>query len=319
MGKFGKYAAVGLSVLTIGGSSLAIIKRRDITDWLILRNYHPSSEIRKLSENTELSSLGQKLFYVYDPQLLSKDGFNTQCTVGEQTIVLGCYDGKGIYLYDISDPQLNGVEEVTSAHEMLHAAYDRLSKDERKEIDALVKEAIDQSGDDRIKTLVEAYRQRDASSLNNEMHSIVGTELRNISPQLEKYYSKYFINRIKIVEYSEKYELVFTNLQTQVKQIDADLISRKSEIDSLESSLQSQAASLKEWEARLNNYKATGQIEQYNSEVEDFNQNIRSYNRQIETLRTLIDEYNQKVIERNNLALQQNELIKHLDSRAAEL
>jgi chromosome segregation ATPase len=202
---------------------------------------------------------------------------------------------------------------------MLHAAYDRLSSKERNEIDALVQEAIGQSGDDRIRALVETYRQRDASSLNNEMHSIVGTELRAIPSQLESYYSRYFNNRIKIVEYSEKYEHVFTDLQTRVKQIDADLISRKSEIDSLETSLQSQAATLKEWEARLSNYKANGQVAQYNSEVEDFNQNIRNYNRQIEKLRISIDEYNQKVAERNNLALQQNELIKHLDSRAAEL
>ena len=78
-----------------------------------------------------MTDKGRNLFYVYDPQLLDKDGFNTQCTIEEQSIVLGCYDGSGIYLYDISDVRLEGVEEVTSAHEMLHAAYGRLSAKEK--------------------------------------------------------------------------------------------------------------------------------------------------------------------------------------------
>jgi hypothetical protein len=202
---------------------------------------------------------------------------------------------------------------------MLHAAYERLSSGEREEVDKLVKEAIDVSSNERIKTLVETYRQRDAGSLNNELHSIVGTELRDISPQLEEYYSRYFLNRSKIVDYSEKYEAVFTNLQTQVVQIDADLLLRKAEIDSQETSLETQAVTLQSWEARLNNYKSTGQISQYNAEVEDYNQSIRNYNLQIEAVKSLINAYNQKVVERNDLALQQNELIKHLDSKTEEL
>ena len=59
-----------------------------------------------------MTDKGRNLFYVYDPQLLDKDGFNTQCTIEEQSIVLGCYDGSGIYLYDISDVRLEVLKKL---------------------------------------------------------------------------------------------------------------------------------------------------------------------------------------------------------------
>lgn len=319
MGKFRKYFLISLSFLTISGSGLAIAKRQDITDWFILRNYNPTSEIAALSERTTMSPLGQKLFYVYDPQLLDKEGFNFHCTTTEQTIVLGCYDGQGIYLYSIVDDQLDGVEEVTSAHEMLHAAYDRLSSKEKQRVDALVESAVNDGASARILKLIESYRTRDPLSLNNEMHSIVGTEMRDIPDELEQYYSRYFLNRQKVVEYSEKYEEVFTSIQNRVDQIDADLLLRKSEIDNLETALEAQAKELQAWEARLSAYRAQNKIAQYNSEVNGYNSGVNSYNASLARVRKLIAEYNQLVIDRNDLAVQQNHLIKSLDSKAADL
>lgn len=319
MGKVGKFAAISLSLLTISGSALAVIKKHDISDWRKLRGYEAPSEIASLSERTAMTDKGRKLFYVYDPQLLSKDGFNLACTIGEHSIVLGCYDGSGIYLYDITDVRLDGVEEVTSAHEMLHAAYERLSSKEKKRIDALTAEAIEKSGSTRIRELVEAYRARDPSTVNNEMHSIVGTEMRDIPAELEEYYSRYFLNRERVVEYAEKYEAVFISLDAEVDRIDADLLLRKAEIDNLEASLEFQAREIAAWEARLNGFKANNQIAEYNSELNGFNNSVRAYNAKLTKTRKLIEEYNQKVIERNNLALQQNQLIKSLDSKAVDL
>lgn len=319
MGKVRKYVAVGLSLITIAGSAIAIVKRRDITDWYILRNYEPSSEIEALAERTTLSPLGQKLFYVYDPQLLSKEDFNSQCTFTEQSIVLGCYDGVGIYLYDITDPQLEGVEEVTSAHEMLHAAYARLSSKDKQMVDNYTAQVIENSTSERIKKLVENYRLHEPSSVKNEIHSIVATEIRDIPVELEEYYARYFLNRLAVVEFSEKYETVFISLDAEVEKIDTDLLLRKSEIDNLEANLETQAGELQAWETRLSAYRANNQYAQYNSEVGDFNASVADYNAKLQKARRLTAEYNQKVIERNNLALKQNQLVKSLDSKAEEL
>ena len=319
MGKVKKFAAISLSILTLTGSGIAVAKRRDITDWFILRSYEPTAEIVQISERTTMTDKGRNLFYVYDPQLLDKDGFNTQCTIEEQSIVLGCYDGSGIYLYDISDVRLEGVEEVTSAHEMLHAAYGRLSAKEKERVNNLTAIAVQNSTNTRILNLIESYRLREPSSVENEIHSIVGTEIREIPVELEEYYSRYFLNRLRVVEYSEQYEAVFVSLKTEVDKIDADLLLRKSEIDSLETSLKIQAGELQAWETRLNAYKSNNQIAEYNSEVDDFNKSVVAYNAKLQKTRNLITEYNQKVVERNNLALQQNQLIKSLNSKATDL
>ena len=66
--------------------------------------------------------------------------------------MLGCYIlNKGIYVYDITDDRLAGVRQVTTAHEMLHAAYDRLSVKERAQVDAMTAAAYEKLDNIRIK------------------------------------------------------------------------------------------------------------------------------------------------------------------------
>src|SRR6185295_11567695 len=97
----------------------------------------------------------RRLFYVYHPVLEDKQAFNSHCTDSEKTIVLGCYISRtGIYLYDVTDSRLNGVEQVTAAHETLHAAYERLSSSERKRVDGLTAQAFAQVTDQRIKDTI---------------------------------------------------------------------------------------------------------------------------------------------------------------------
>ena len=36
------------------------------------------------------------------------------------------------YIYNVNDERLNGLKEVTAAHEMLHAAYERLPESDKK-------------------------------------------------------------------------------------------------------------------------------------------------------------------------------------------
>lgn len=317
--KYKKLTAFGLSALTIIGSGIAIVKRRDISDWLILQNYQPLAEIERLASTTELSDYGRKLFYISDPKLLGKDNFNLKCTIGEESIVLGCFDGDNIYIYDITDEMLFGVEEVTAAHEMLHAAYERLDDAERLRIDLLTKQIVENSNSQRLGDIMDAYRRRDPSTVNNEAHSIVGTEVRDLPEELERYYARYFSNREKVVDLAEKYESVFMNLKNRVESLDADLLLRKAQIEEKEEYLQQEAETLQEWERRLNTYKARKLIEEYNSELEEYNDRVRAYNSELENVKTQISEYNQQVAERNNIAIQQNRLINSLDSRATEL
>lgn len=294
----------------------ALFNRQGIYDYLRLRNYEAPAAIAALADATTMNSHGRKIFYVTHPVLEKRESFNQHCTNSEKSIVLGCYvERVGIYVFDVEDPRLNGIEEVTAAHEMLHAAYDRLSSGERQRIDALTQQTLNDSKDQRVIDTVERYKARDASVVSNELHSIVGTEIRVLPPELENYYKKYFNDRSKIVAFSEQYQQAFTERQVKISQYDNELKSLQQRIDEIQGSLQTQEQQLTTEREKLDNLRSSGNAQSYNAAVGGFNERVRRYNSDVSTARRLIDEYNQTVIARNALATEENELIKAIDSR----
>ena len=178
-----------------------------------------------------MNEYGKKLFYVQRPLLQNLDEFRNNCSTSEQTIVLGCYKTNvGIYIYGIEDSRLQGVKQVTAAHEMLHAAYDRLSQSEKNKVNQLTLSAFNQLTDERVKKNIESYRTRDASVVPNELHSILATEVDSLPPELEQYYKKYFIDRHKIVAFSNQYEGEFTRRESAIDAYDKQLEDTKSSI-----------------------------------------------------------------------------------------
>ena len=299
--------------------AFVVFRSQDIRDWWALRGYVPSVQVQKISTETTMTDYSKHLFYVYNPQIEASSKFNADCTIAEASIVLGCYNGIGIYVYDVTDPRLDGVQEVTSAHEMLHAGYDRLSDKERAHIDTLTAREMAKLTDERLRTVIAAYRSRDPSVVPNELHSILGTEVRSLDPELESYYKKYFTDRSAVVALSEKYEQVFTDNQTKVDRFDAELALIKSQVDVLEKDLSTRATDLTIDKAELDRLAKSNRVAEYNAKVPPYNAGVNSYNADLSKYRALIDEYNKKVVERNALTIEQNSLIKSLDSKAQDL
>ena len=107
---------------------------------------------------------------------------------------------KTIALFDVTDPRLDGIEEVVASHEMLHAAWDRMSQGEKDRLTPLLDAAYAEQANN--KDLVERmafYARTEPGEETNELHSILGTEVAHLSPALEKYYSQYFSNRQALV------------------------------------------------------------------------------------------------------------------------
>ena len=130
---------LGLSLVAV--PLVGLWQRQNIFDWAQLRDYTPPAAIVSLAEADSMNEKAKRIFYVNHPQLTSDTtSFRQACSISEQTIVLGCYhpDQQGIFVYDVQDERLSGIEEVTSAHEMLHAAYDRLSSKDRKDVDKML-------------------------------------------------------------------------------------------------------------------------------------------------------------------------------------
>lgn len=305
-----------LSLIILAVPLIAWTQRDYLFDTWRLRNYTPSSEIVRLADATTMTSEARRLFYVYHPALEDKAGFNSNCGNEEQTIVLGCYIlHRGIYLYDVPDARLSGVEEVTAAHEMLHAQYDRLSDNERNKVDALTAQALKSISDGRLIQTIENYREKDPNVVPNELHSILGTEVRQLPTELENYYKHYFTNRAAVVDFADAYKGEFASREQRVADLDKQLTSLKSQIDSLTTSLETQQTNLKSQYESLQQQKRSGQIEAYNTAVPSYNLAVQSYNAAVNKQRTLVTQYNSLVEERNGLAIEENQLIKALDSR----
>jgi hypothetical protein len=308
-----------LLVVALGFLTIVVTQPYFLSDWLTLRNYQPPERIVAIADSTTMTESARKLFYVHTPSIEDSATFNQHCTIKEASIVLGCYDGRDIYVFDVTDERLKGVHEVTAAHEMLHVAYDRLSDSERKEVDVLTTKQFRSITDTRIRATVEAYRSRDPSVVVNELHSILATEVRTLEPDLENYYKRYFNDRLKVVAFSEGYEQIFTDIKTKVERYDSELTLLKAQIDSLEQDLESRANIITSERDRLNTLLAQNDISSYNQLVPDYNFSVQQYNVDLDRYKILITEYNQKVAERNASTVEQNNLIDSLSSQATEL
>jgi predicted nucleic acid-binding Zn-ribbon protein len=313
-----RFVSLGISLSLLLIVVSAFIFRQDISDYLRLRNYVPPAEVAMLADSTTLLPGARRLFYVHRPELTDKTTFNTYCRGhdNEYTIVLGCYiQTQGIYLLDVEDERLSGIKEVTAGHELLHAAYDRLSTGERKRIDSLLLSFYNTLNDERIKQTIEVYRNQDESIVPNELHSIIGTEVRTLTTELEEYYGQYFGNRSQIVSFSEQYEQAFIERRNQIRAYDDQLSGLKQTIDSQESELKQTSQELQDQRGYMNELRSSGQIESYNAQVPIYNARVNQYNKDINNLSALIVQYNDLVQKRNSIAEEEAELVEAIDSR----
>ena len=305
-----------LSVALIGVAAWLVFNRQQAVDWWRLSQYTPTAEVERLVNNSTMHGRGRDLFYASDPKVQDGAHFNASCSqAGEQTIVLGCYKAQQIFLYNVADPRLDGVKEVTAAHEMLHAAYDRMDRSEQQRIDTLLKPIIDGMQDERILGLITLYNQHEPGELYNEMHSILGTEYADLTPQLEDYYKQYFTDRHKIVGYAQKYQAVFTESKQKLDHYDQQLSKLKTQIDQANASLQQQQSQLQAENQQLNQLRSSGQVQAYNQAVPAYNAKVRDFNTLVAQTRQYVEEYNALVVERNQQAAAQNNLYQSLDSR----
>lgn len=313
------FGLVGLVVwlALLGGLAWGVLNHQILIDRWHIQNFTPSERVAELAATTTMNDYGRNLFYASQPELAGKDTFSRFCRgggTGEATIVLGCYALQRIYIFDVTDARLDGVEEVTAAHEMLHAAYERMSSYEKRQLDNLLEPQTKQLHDQRIIDLINLYKREEPDQLYNEIHSILGTESRELSPELEVYYQKYFTDRKKVVAFSEQYEAVLSASKKRITVLDGQLAALKTQINAYNDTLGTQQAELTTTYTHLSSLRAEGRLAEYNAAVPDYNNQVRNYNTLIELTKGLIGKYNTLVAERNQEAAAQNDLYQSLNS-----
>ena len=317
--------SVGLIILLIVVVAGVLVwdKRLAVEDWFKLRNYTAPSTISALAMDDNMTAKATHDFYVNHPAIDDAAIFNTKCPAGsEQTIVLGCYHSNqaGIFLYNVTDLRLNGEQQVTAAHEMLHAAYDRLSTKDRNYVDGLLQDYYKHDlHDQRILDTIAAYQKSEPTAVVNEMHSVFGTEIAMLPPALETYYKQYFTDRAKIAAYAASYQAEFTSRQNQVTEDDAKLNQLKSEFTDNENDLQARNDDLQNLQTKMDNEKQTKQFDAYNANVPVFNAKVDAFNAELDTNKQLAAQFNQLLADRNAIALEERQLAKALNSQLAPI
>jgi hypothetical protein len=309
--------ALALALLAV--PVVAWAQRQQIWDWWQLRNYSPPSAVSTLADQDGMTEQARHIFYVNHPQIIGDvNSFRQVCNNSEQTIVLGCYHTpeNGIAIYDVQDARLNGVEQVTAAHEMLHGAYERLSMSEKNRINGLL-ENYYQTGlhDQRIIDTINAYKTTEPDAVVNEMHSVFGTEVASLPQPLEDYYKNYFTNRSLVTTFAAGYEGEFNNRIDQIKSDDQKLAKMKQQIETEEQSLQNQSEQINSDRKHLEELRSSNQVGQYNAGIAGFNSEVASYNQGVKKLQSDITAYNSLVESRNSIAGELKSLDSALDTR----
>ena len=299
----------------------AILNRQYIIDKYNAWEFKPSPEIAQIANDVGLNENGRFYYFASRPELDFAKEFNGECRSREQgNAILGCYKNQRIYIYNVNDERLNGLKEVTAAHEMLHAAYERLSESDKKAVNTLLEKEYRKNSDAEFSKRMDYYKRNQPGEEYNELHSIIGTEFADISPQLEDYYKRYFNNRSQVVALHSKYSDKFKEL----KQGSASL---RKELENLSISINN--ASLKynkdisNLNSEINTFNSRAKNGDFSSQ-EDF-LNERSYliksTRKLEQDRANINrhigQYESKRIEYNKLVDESNSMYKAMDSTLA--
>lgn len=262
MSKISKCISAITFVLVIGSCAWLACNRQLVLDQVRIWQYKPMPDITRLAERIGMTEQARQIFYRTHPQLESADTFNQHCHRIEQASpIVGCYvQGRdAMYIYNVPGTELDGIKEVTAAHEMLHAAWGRYSEVERARLGSLLDAVYQRLNDAKLTERMKYYDRAQPGSRTNELHSILGTEYTQLGPELEAHFAQYFSDRQALVKLHESYSHRFEAAQAEAESLAKQLETRKPKIEQL-----------------VRQY--TSAVAQYNQQVETFNQRAASGN-----------------------------------------
>ena len=236
-------------------------------------------DLADLIATTTMTDRARRIFLAANPAVEDVPTFTHNCgldsridTPGEpRTHTQGCFASGQIHLLAPDRPEAHDLLYVVAAHELLHAVYAALPPAERAEVDREVEAA--RAGNDRLEERLKPYGS--TPTLDNEMHSILGSEFDNLAPALEAHYALYFSNRSVLVAARKR---TLGTREDEMRRLKAEIDDLGGRIDALRSTQDA--------------LRASGEIRTYNANVGVINGLINQYNGDVDTLNARIDEYN---------------------------
>lgn len=161
----------------------------------------PDAEVAALADRMQLTAEGRLVFYDAQPAIVDAAEIARVCTDGEELpdglYHAGCYLGTD-RIFLLREPRAPQVV-VTAAHELLHAAYRRLSDAERTGIDALVTvEMARVPMSDPVHEQIEASVGGHPDARPDERFAYLGSQVvldGGFAADLEAIYARWFEDR----------------------------------------------------------------------------------------------------------------------------
>jgi hypothetical protein len=236
-------------------------------------------DVADLMAGTTMTDRARRTFLAADPAVEDVATFARNCGVDAQpgssseprTHTQGCYASGHIHLLAPDRPDAHDLLYVVAAHELLHAVYADLGPADRARIDAAVEAA--RVGNDRLQERLKPYGT--TPTLDNEIHSILGSEFDGLSPVLEAHYAQFFANRAVLVADRQR---TLGAREDEMRRLKADIADLDSRINAL-----------KDGQDAL---RAARDIATFNANVAVINGLISRYNAEVDTLNARIDDYN---------------------------
>lgn len=313
-----------ISVALVSVCAWGIVNRQYVVDLWRSVQYQPPAQVEAIVKSVDFSDKGKFYFYASTPSVDEAAEFNNHCQQQEAgNAILGCYTSQTVYIYNVPNSQLNGIEEVTAAHETLHAIWERMSSEEQNRVGKLLEESYKTLNDEKLNERMDYYARTEPGERLNELHSILATEYTQIGPDLEAYYSGYFKDRAKVVALHNTYQAVFIELQKMTDNLSAQLQTLKVKIDQETVEYNAASADLRidveALKSKSENVDITSakEVNQYNAERQSLITRSNALEQLRQTINSDTTDYNSIVENYNKIVTSINTLTKSLDSTLA--
>lgn len=290
-----------------------------ITDMILAKDVRLDGELATMTTRLELTSRAELVLRASHPQLQTKQQFNQNCQRKEATtFILGCYNGRDIFVYDVNNQELDGIGEVTLAHELLHAVYRRMAPKQQAQVNRWLTADYQRLKTPELEKRMAMYHRTQPGQFENELHSILGTEFADLSEELEQHYRQVFKNRRVIVSLHQASQRPFLQKQQELERLKAEITtaeqSFKTDQTTYEQTVKAfnaEVGAFNQRAARVGGFTSQAEFQTARSRLADRQtqllQRQSSLNAQLNQLNQKIEQYNQ-----TSLAIQ--ELNRSLDS-----
>lgn len=300
--------ALAISIVLLVIITFILINFQACKDFIISRTFQPSEKMLAVENSLNLTEKGRDIFRATSPALESREVFNKNCNSGStEASILGCYVSGNIHVFNVESKKISGIVESTSAHELLHAVWARMSEKEKTDLTPALK-SISKNASSEFKKSIELY---DESMKLEETYVRAATQIKNLPEVLETHFATIFKDQDAIVGFYDSYIFPFSELEKNLDKLSKEISDLKEIIDQKTTTYSAReevfAKKVSDFNSCANtpncftNANFNSRRAELLAEQSELNNLYESLNADITTCNQKIDEYNDNVIYGKNL------------------